>query len=566
MKKPAELAYGLDDRPPASVIASTALQQATIVLIWIFPTVALARVLGASPEEAAALFSLAFVICGLGVLIQMVRDHRMGSGFLAPVAPSSAHLAPALIAAQSGGLALVAGMTILSGLASVLFARVLGRVRALMPPEISGAVVFIIGMAVSLAGVRMLVVGSPAAGPPREVLGVAGLTLALAIVLGVWGRGVLRWAGMLIAMAGGTAAAVPLGLLHRPEGLDIAALPVFALPQPPLHGIDFDLALLPVFLVAALASALKTAGLVTNLQRMSDAGWTRPDQRSIAGGVTGDGLATMLAGTVGAPAVDMSPTNVALQMASGVTSRVIAYATASICIAMACFPRASAMLSLLPTPVIAASLIYAGGLMLASGMQLACARLLDTRRSLSVGLAIGAALAVEAVPSLSAGAPAGLRPLLSAIAFGTLVALLLNAVLRFGVRRHVTLILPDAGAHGEEVETFVTRAGAAWGARRDVIARAAYLAAAALDAVALGEVARGEVTLTVGFDETRIDLRIAWQGPPLELVDKAPIEAEILEGEGGTARLAGFLLRGLSDRLRQRSHDRMTEVTLHLDH
>jgi NCS2 family nucleobase:cation symporter-2 len=337
MKKPAELAYGLDDRPPASVIASTALQQATIVLIWIFPTVALARVLGASPEEAAALFSLAFVICGLGVLIQMVRDHRMGSGFLAPVAPSSAHLAPALIAAQSGGLALVAGMTILSGLASVLFARVLGRVRALMPPEISGAVVFIIGMAVSLAGVRMLVVGSPAAGPPREVLGVAGLTLALAIVLGVWGRGVLRWAGMLIAMAGGTAAAVPLGLLHRPEGLDIAAL--------------------PVFLVAALASALKTAGLVTNLQRMSDAGWTRPDQRSIAGGVTGDGLATMLAGTVGAPAVDMSPTNVALQMASGVTSRVIASATASICIAMACFPRASAMLSLLPTPVLAASLI-----------------------------------------------------------------------------------------------------------------------------------------------------------------------------------------------------------------
>lgn len=566
MKKPAELAYGLDDRPPASVIASTALQQATIVLIWVFPTVVLARVLGATPEDAAALFSLAFIACGIGTLIQVVRDHRIGSGFLAPVSPSSAHLAPSLIAAQSGGLALVAGMTVVTGLATILLARVLGRVRALMPPEIAGAVVFIIGIAVTLAGVRMLVADAPAAGPEVEVLGVAGLTLALAMALGVWGRGVLRWAGVLIAMAVGTLVAIPFGLLHRPEGLDIGALPLFALPRPPLHGFDFDLAMLPVFLVAALASTLKTAGLVTNLQRMSDAGWSRPDQRSIAGGVTGDGLATVIAGVLGAPAVNMSPTNVALQMASGVTSRIIAFATAGVCIAMACFPRAAAMLSLMPTPVIAASLIYAGGLMLASGMQLACARLLDTRRSLSVGLAIGAALAVEAVPGLSAGAPAGLRPLLSAIAFGTLVALLLNAALRFGVRRQVTLALPDAGAHGEEVEAFVTRAGAAWGARRDVIARAAYLAAAALDAVAVGEVARGEVTLTLGFDETRIDLRIAWQGPPLELVDKAPTEAEILEDEGGTARLAGFLLRGLSDRLRQRSRDGMTEVTLHLDH
>jgi NCS2 family nucleobase:cation symporter-2 len=565
MKKPAELAYGLDDRPPASVIASTALQQATIVLIWVFPTVVLSRMLGATAQEAATLFSLAFIACGLGTLIQVVNDRRVGSGFLAPVTPSSAHFAPSLLAAQAGGLPMVAGMTILAGCATVILARVLGRVRALMPPEVAGAVVFIIGVAASLTGVRMLA-GEPASGPAPDALAVAGITLLLAVALGVWGRGVLRWACMLIAMAGGTLAAVPLGLLHRPEGLDLSALPVFAIPQAPLHGFAFDLALLPIFLVASLASTLKTAGLVTTLQRTSDAGWTRPDQRGIAGGVTGDGLATILAGLLATPAVNMSPTNVALQMASGVTSRVIAFATAGICIVMACFPRAAALLSQLPTPVIAATLLYAGGLMLAGGMQLACARLLDARRSISVGLAIAAALAVEAVPQFAATAPLGLRPLLTAIAFGTLVALLLNAVLRIGVRRQVTLTLPEAAHPGEEVEDFVTRAGAAWGARRDVIARAAFLSVSALDAIAVGGVARGEVKLTVGFDETRIDLRLAWQGPPLVLAEHPPSAAAMLEEDDAPARLAGHMLRRLSDRLRQRSADGTTEVTLHLDH
>jgi NCS2 family nucleobase:cation symporter-2 len=566
MKKPAELAYGLDERPPVSVIAATALQQAAIVLIWVFPTIVLARVIGATPQDAATLFSLAFIACGLGTLIQAVADRRIGSGFLAPVSPSSAHLAPTLLAAQAGGLPMVAGMTILAGAATVILARVLGRVRALMPPEIAGAVVCIIGIAVSLTGARMLATGDGGEGPATAALAVGALTLMLAVGLGVWGRGVLRWACMLIAMAGGTLAAVPLGLLHWPEGLDIGALPLFAMPRVPMQGFAFDLALLPVFLVAAVASTLKTAGLVTTLQRTNDAGWVRPDQRSIAGGVTGDGLATMLAGLLGTPAVNMSPTNVALQMASGVTSRVIAFATAGLCIALACFPRLAALLAQVPTPVIAATLLYAGGLMLASGMQLACARLLDARRSLSVGLAIAAALVVEAVPHFAAAAPQGLRPLLNAIAFGTLVALVLNAVLRIGMRREVTLHIPEPATAGEAVEDFVTRAGASWGARRDVIARAAYLAASALDAVTAAGVARGDIALTLGFDETRIDLRLAWVGPPLMLADRPPSAAAMLDEDDAPARMAGYMVRRLSDRLRQRSKDGTTEVTLHLDH
>jgi NCS2 family nucleobase:cation symporter-2 len=567
MRRPHDLAYGVDDQPPAAIVLATALQQATIVIVWMLPAAVLAREVGASPAEAASLLGMAFIACGIGAMVQATRRWGLGSGFLAPVSPSTAHLIPSLLAAQAGGLPLVAGMTIAAGVGTIMLARVLHRLRTLLPPEVAGAAVFIIGIAVTLTGARLLLGGGGSAAPPSPgTLAVALLTLLVAIGLGVWGRGALRWGCVLIAMIAGTAAAVALGQAEAPPATELAALPAFALPDPGRFGYAFDAALLPAFLVASLASTLKTAGMVTTLQRLNDADWVRPDARSIAGGVTGDGIATTVAGLLGAPGVNLSPTNVAVQLASGVSSRVIGYATGGACLALACFPRVTAMLYEIPAPVIAATLIYAGGLMLANGMQLACSRLLDNRRSLSVGLAVAAALTVEAVPQLAGWVPEGLRPLASATAFGTLTALLLNALLRVGVRRRVTLTAPGGQVAGEELDAFVTSAGASWGARREVVARASNLAATCMDAISASGCAQGDVALEIGFDEFRIEIRIAWQGPPVVLADRAPTADEMLDDPAAPARLAGFLMRRLSDRLRLRHKDGLTELLATLDH
>lgn len=567
MRKPLDLAYGVDDQPPVAIVLATAMQQATIVIVWMLPAAVLARELGASPAEAASLLGMAFIACGIGAMVQATGRWGVGSGFLAPVSPSTAHLIPSLMAAQAGGLPLVAGMTAAAGVATILLARGLHRIRSLLPPEVAGAVVFIIGIAVTLTGARLLLrTGDGGAPPPPEALAIALLTLLVAMGLGVWGRGALRWACVLIAIVTGTIAAMALGQAQAPPPGALAALPAFALPDPGRLGLAFDAALLPAFLVASLASALKTAGMVTTLQRLNDADWVRPDPRSIAGGVTGDGIATTLAGLLGAPGVNVSPTNVAVQMASGVSSRVIGYATGGLCLALACFPRVSAMLYQIPPPVIAATLIYAGGLMLANGMQLATSRLLDSRRSLSVGLGVAAALTAEAVPELAGWVPAGLRPLASATAFGTLTALVLNALLRLGVRRRVTLTAPGGQVAGAELDAFVTAAGASWGARREVMARAANLVATCMDAIAVSGCAQGDVALEIGFDEFRIDIRIAWQGPPIVLADRAPTVDEMLDDPAAPARLAGFLMKRLSDQLRLRHKAGATELLAALDH
>src|SRR5207253_1003248 len=117
-------------------------------------------------------------------------------------------------------------------------------------------------------GVRTLLHAEGGGAPAAADLVVGLSSLALSVGLSVWGRGVLRWACVLIAMMAGTALAAGLGRLRLAADIDLATIPVVGLPDFGGMAFDFDLALLPAFLVAAVASSLKTVGLVTGLQRL----------------------------------------------------------------------------------------------------------------------------------------------------------------------------------------------------------------------------------------------------------------------------------------------------------
>ncbi len=563
MRTPAGIRYGLEDRPPASVIAATAAQQTTVVVLFLYVPLLVAREAQATIAQTVTLIGMTFLACGLGTMVQAVRRFGLGCGFLAPISPSTPYLAPSVLAAHIGGLPLMAGMTLAAGLATMVLARLLNRVRALMPPEIAGAVVLIVGIAIAVTGVRTLLRGADGGPPEGEDVLVGLLTLALAVALSVWGRGVLRWACVLIAMAAGTALAAALGRLHHAP--DLAAMPLVGLPAFGSIGLAFEWALLPAFLVAALASSLKTVGLAASLQKLNDADWSRPEPRGLAGAVMGDGIATALAGLFGAPGVNVSASNTALQAATGVTSRVIALATGGLCIAMACFPRLAAMLSQVPGPVIAATLLLAGGLMMAAGMQLATSRLMDTRRSAAVGLAVVAGLSVEVVPQLAFWVPEGLRPLMTAGAVGTLVAIVLNALLRIGIRRQMSITRAAPAMTSDVVAAFLEQAGGAWGLRADLVSRTVHSLTWCVEAIMVADLARGPVTLAVGYDEARIDVRLTYAGVGVTLAERAPTHDELLHDDAAPGRLAGHMIRRLTDRVTVREKDGVVELRMVLN-
>ena len=123
MRKPANIRFGLDDRPPWAVIAAIAIQQTTVVFLFLYVALLIGREAQATTAQAVTLIGMTFLTCGLGTMLQAVRRHGLGSGFLAPLTPATSYLAPSVLAAHLGGLPLVAGMTLLAGLATMAIAR-----------------------------------------------------------------------------------------------------------------------------------------------------------------------------------------------------------------------------------------------------------------------------------------------------------------------------------------------------------------------------------------------------------------------------------------------------------
>ena len=89
-------------------------------------------------------------------MLQALPRGPVGSRFLAPSIFTGVYLAPSLLAVKSGGLPLVWGMTIFAGFVEIALSRVWSRLRPFVPPETAGLVVFLIGMIIGLASLRIL--------------------------------------------------------------------------------------------------------------------------------------------------------------------------------------------------------------------------------------------------------------------------------------------------------------------------------------------------------------------------------------------------------------------------
>jgi NCS2 family nucleobase:cation symporter-2 len=76
----------------------------------------------------------------------------------------------------------------------------------------------------------------------------------------------------------------------------------------------------------------------------------------------------------------------------------------------------------------------------------------------------------------------------------------------------------------------------------------------------------GPIRLDAKFDEFNLDVIITYRGELLELPDRRPSNKEIVEGEAGHRRLAGFMLRRNADRVAASRKDGECVVQFHFDH
>ena len=566
-KKPSSLIYSADDRPSIFVTMSNGVQHVGLVSINLVYPLLICRAVDAPIPLVANLLSVGMIVLSVGTLIQVLRLGPIGSGYMLPSTFTASYFAPGLIAARIGGLPLVFGMTIFAGALEALVAPMLNRLRKFLPVEVSGLVIFMLGIAAGLAGLRTLLGPTATSVSPTEWL-VGAMTLGSMIALNVWAKGLARMLCALIGITIGYAVATAAGLLNPALWALVEQAHWLGIPRFAHIGWSFNSTLVAPFAIASLAAAMKAAGTLTICEKMNDATWARPDMRSIKRGVLSDGLATMIAGVAGtAGGVNTSTPSAGLAAATGVASRSIAVAAAAIFFLLGFCPKLTALLAIMPRAVVVSALMYAVTFIMINGLQVMMSRMLDARRTFVLGLAIVVGLAMEVFPKSVNLMPSDIAAVAgSSLVASTAIALLLNLVFRIGVRKTVTLSIAREQIDPQKIENFFFEQGKAWGARQDVTNRASFGVVQLVEAIAETCWQTGKMIVQASFDEYSMEVAATYLGERLEFPEARPSIEQIRDPEEGERLLAGFMLRRNADRVRSELKGGECTVHFHYDH
>ena len=433
--KPAGLTYGVDDKLPPLTLALVAFQHIFLMSSTIVLPVVLVTEIGGSFSEVKAVVALTMIACGIGTILQSLRLPGVGSGYLCPNLCGPNFFAASMSAAWLGGLPLLRGMTIFAGLIEMVFARFVPKLSFLFPTEVTGLVVFMVGVGLIPVGASNFLdigfTGEPIGGTSLAVAAVTFLTMA---GLNVWGGKHLRLYALLIGMLVGYGLSAATGLLTLPQAGEVIKAPWFGLPVfDNMFDIHFDWSLAPVFIIVSICGALKSYGNLVLCERVNDESWTAPDMPRIGRGLMADGMCVTLSGLLGGLPSDTSASNVTFSAASGATARVIGFAAGGLFAALGFSPKLSAILSVMPPPVSGAIIVFVVCFMLISGLQIMLANKPDTRKVFVLGTALCFGLSLDMLPELYVSVPAFLRPLFdSSLTLSTVIAVILLQLLRYG--------------------------------------------------------------------------------------------------------------------------------------
>lgn len=537
MQRPRGMVYWLDTPSPLPASLALALQHVAVQSVYFVLAASCAIAISADPADATRFLCLSILAVALWQGLQLLTRGPLGSGYPLPATHAAAMLgAYAAAGAAGAGFGAAGAMVVIAGIASALLSLAMRRLRVLIPNEVAGVVVMLIGVSLILLATQLFGL-QPGGKEPR--VGEAVLLLASIGIMAVVAltRTPAARLSVLVGAAAGCALAAALGEIPDNAGAVVAASPWLALPQP--WAPDFgamQTAPLIAFLLALVAAKASAVGGFLMIQRAADANWTRPDSPPVQRGLLANGVAVIAAGLIGAAAPGPATAAAGLSVATGTLSRRIVWIGTSILVLFAFCPKLVALFIVTPPAVKAATLIYVSGFILVQGAQLATVRLLDMRRSMVVALGLGAGIVAAVAPAIFV---AKLPAIASPLALGALVAFLVNlATMPLVTQRAETRLALTAEAIGATSE-WAAATARAWGLKPQT---GAVMDRALVELTEL-LIGRGvaELAIEARREEDRVELALTWQGSGLTLPAAAPTPDALLEDRGALEAMAVWL-------------------------
>lgn len=438
------LVYAVDEHPPEWMSVFLGMQLVLLIItpITITPLV-LARAAGIDSGQHAWMIFAALIASAIGSFIQIHRFGRIGSGYLLFIGSSAAFMACALTAAQIGGMALVATLTILSAPLQLLFGWFLGPLRRVFTPLVGGVVIMLI--VVSALGIALnLMTGQGNNAPAMHNLWVSGGTLLIILSLIIFGSNTLRVWSLFIGLCSGSLLAMGFGLFDISS---IQASSWIGLPQFAWQGISLDfgpefLSLLLAFAIVTVVGGVETLGDAMAIQHISERNFRKINYERVQGAIYADGISNAIAGALGTiPNTTYSNAIAAVEL-TGVTARRVGYYSVICMLLLAFSPKLAALIMAIPAPVIGAFLFVLLSMLFVTGLKLAASEGLGYHSGVIIGVSFWLGFACHNQLLFADLIPAFLAPFLgNGMAAGGLVAILLSLLftLRPAEQARITL-------------------------------------------------------------------------------------------------------------------------------
>ena len=381
--------------------------------------------------EQIYLIQMAMLFAGVATIFQTMGFGPVGARMPIMQGTSFAFVGvlAGISATQGLGVALTA--CIIGGLIHFALGSVIGRIRFLFPPLVTGLVILAIGLYLIPVGIKYAAGGAADFQMAAESFGslkhwtVALTVIVVALLFKFKTSGALSNAAILIGLLAGYAVAAMLGMVSL-AGFQKASWVTSIQVLP--YGFEFSLGAVIAVTLVSIVSAVETVGDASATAK-AGAGRDATDEE-IAGATYADGLGTAVAGVFGGLPNTSFSQNVGIVGMTGVMSRHVVTIAGVILVICGLLPKIGALIASMPLPVLGGGVIVMFGMVAAAGMNVLSEVKMTRRNMVIIAISLTAGLGLNLVPTAVQYLPGIWKTLAtSAVAPTAFLAIMLNQIL-----------------------------------------------------------------------------------------------------------------------------------------
>lgn len=381
--------------------------------------------------EQIYLIQMAMLFAGVATIFQTMGFGPVGAQMPIMQGTSFAFVGvlAGISATQGLGVALTA--CIIGGLIHFALGSVIGRIRFLFPPLVTGLVILAIGLYLIPVGIKYAAGGAADFQMAAESFGslkhwtVALTVIVVALLFKFKTSGALSNAAILIGLLAGYAVAAMLGMVSL-AGFQKASWVTSIQVLP--YGFEFSLGAVIAVTLVSIVSAVETVGDASATAK-AGAGRDATDEE-IAGATYADGLGTAVAGVFGGLPNTSFSQNVGIVGMTGVMSRHVVTIAGVILVICGLIPKIGALIASMPLPVLGGGVIVMFGMVAAAGMNVLSEVKMTRRNMVIIAISLTAGLGLNLVPTAVQYLPGIWKTLAtSAVAPTAFLAIVLNQIL-----------------------------------------------------------------------------------------------------------------------------------------